>query len=236
MTSTWQEPNKNTEISREHAWLKIRIAHLCVLKKIVTQVSCLIPCRTWHWAQAQVFFHLLHPLLLSVRRSHPHKQDLWISTHKIPCDGPRQSGGSTQIPSLTMSSLHSAAFGFLSKVQCTSPLSKPCTISQVISEYGNTAFSEACVSANTYVWKAFWAFPCCCYRAMFSICWFTFITKAQLPILYPMAEYFPGAPCNEPLIASAPIQYVVIMPPECLDLSTVLCGVLCFLIRDHVLF
>ena len=63
---------------------------------------------------------------------------------------------------------------------------------------------------------------------MFSICWFTFITKAQLPILYPMAEYFPGAPCNEPLIASTPIQYVVIVPPECPDLSTVLCGVLCF--------
>ena len=30
--------------SREHAWLKIRIAHLCVLKIIVIHVSCLIPC------------------------------------------------------------------------------------------------------------------------------------------------------------------------------------------------
>ena len=31
----------------------------------------------------------------------PHKQDLWYSTHNLPCGVPRQSGGTTQIPSLT---------------------------------------------------------------------------------------------------------------------------------------
>ena len=42
----------------------------------------------------------VHPLLIPFRRSHLHKQALLFST-RIPCDVPRQSGGPTQIPSLT---------------------------------------------------------------------------------------------------------------------------------------
>ena len=63
---------------------RLRIAHLCVPRTIVIHVSCLIPCRTWHWPQAQVLSHPFHPLLLSFRRSHLHKQDLWFSTHIYP--------------------------------------------------------------------------------------------------------------------------------------------------------
>ena len=63
---------------------RLRIAHLCVLRTIVIHVSCLVPCRTWHWPQAQVLSHPFHPLLLSFRRSHPHKRILWISTHVYP--------------------------------------------------------------------------------------------------------------------------------------------------------
>ena len=62
----------------------LRIAHLCVLKTIAVHVSCLIPCRTWHWLQAQVLSHPFHPHLVSFRRSHTHKQALRISTQKYP--------------------------------------------------------------------------------------------------------------------------------------------------------
>ena len=43
-------------------------------KTIVIHVSCLVPCRTWHWPQAQVLSHLPH---LSFRRSLPHTQVRW---------------------------------------------------------------------------------------------------------------------------------------------------------------
>ena len=64
--------------SREHAWLKI--AHLCVPKQL-SSMSCFIPCRTWHWPQAQALFHLPH---LSFRRSLPHAQVLWRTIHIYP--------------------------------------------------------------------------------------------------------------------------------------------------------
>ena len=57
---------------------RIRIAHLCVLQQLSSQVSCLIPCRTWHWPQAQI---LTHPPHLSFRRSLQHTQDLWCTIH-----------------------------------------------------------------------------------------------------------------------------------------------------------
>ena len=50
---------------------------------IVINVSCLIPCRTWHWPQAQVLSYPFHPLLLSFRRSDLHTQALWFSTHAL---------------------------------------------------------------------------------------------------------------------------------------------------------
>ena len=60
---------------------KLRFAHLCVHKTVVIHVSCLIPCRTWHWPQAQLLSHPLHPPLLSFRRSLLYKRALWFSTH-----------------------------------------------------------------------------------------------------------------------------------------------------------
>ena len=65
--------------SREHAWLKI--AHLCVPKIVVIHVSCLCPCRTWHWPQGQVLSHVPH---LSFRRSLPHTRVLWRTIHIYP--------------------------------------------------------------------------------------------------------------------------------------------------------
>ena len=62
----------------------LRIAHLCVPKTLVIHVSCLSPCRTWHWLQAQVLSHPFHPRLLPLQRSLPHKQALWFSTHMYP--------------------------------------------------------------------------------------------------------------------------------------------------------
>ena len=67
--------NANTRGSRA---AKLRIADLCVPKTSVIHVSRLIPCRTWHWQQAQVLCHLP---LLSFRQSHQHTQDLWYTIH-----------------------------------------------------------------------------------------------------------------------------------------------------------
>ena len=39
---------------------RLRIAHLCVPQTLVIHVSCLIPCRTWHWPPAQVHSHPFH--------------------------------------------------------------------------------------------------------------------------------------------------------------------------------
>ena len=63
---------------------RLRIAHLCVPQTVAIHVSCLIPCRTWHWPPAQVLSHLFHPLILSFRRSHLCKQATRASTHKYP--------------------------------------------------------------------------------------------------------------------------------------------------------
>ena len=83
---------------------KLRIAHLCVPKTIVIHVSCLIPCRTMH-------------LSLSLTNT----QDLWPSTHKNPAVVPWQSGGSTQIPSLTPSANPCACLSRVGGV-CEEPL------------------------------------------------------------------------------------------------------------------
>ena len=81
--------------SREHAWPKSwkaqDLTSLCPETSVI-YVSCLTPCRTRHRPQAQVLTHLPH---LSFRQSSVHDPYL-------PCEDPRQSGGSTQIPSLTL--------------------------------------------------------------------------------------------------------------------------------------
>ena len=41
-------------------------------------MSCLVPCRTWHWPPAQVLSHLPH---LPSSRSLPHTQVLWCTIH-----------------------------------------------------------------------------------------------------------------------------------------------------------
>ena len=48
---------------------------------VVLHVPCLIPCRTWHWPQAQVLSHLPHQ---SFRHSHQHTRDLWYTIHIYP--------------------------------------------------------------------------------------------------------------------------------------------------------
>ena len=50
-------------------------------KIVVIHVSSLVPCRTWHWPQAQVLSHLPH---LSSSRSLPHTQVLWRTIHIYP--------------------------------------------------------------------------------------------------------------------------------------------------------
>ena len=75
-------------------------AHLCVPKLIVIHVSCLTPCRTWHWPPAQVLSQPFHLPLLSFRQSHQHTRSMVLDPY-LPCDVPRQSGGSTQIPIIT---------------------------------------------------------------------------------------------------------------------------------------
>ena len=71
------------------------------LKQFVIHVSCLFPCRTWHWPQAPVLSHTFHPLLLSFRQSHLYKQALCSSTHIFAAMFHDRVGGSTKIPSLT---------------------------------------------------------------------------------------------------------------------------------------
>ena len=63
---------------------RLRIAHLLCHETIVIHVSCLLPCRTWHWPQAKVLSHPFHPLLPSFLRSHLHKQAQWFSTYLYP--------------------------------------------------------------------------------------------------------------------------------------------------------
>ena len=77
----------------------LRIARLCVHKIIVIHVSCLAPCRTWHWAQAQVLspFSSTSPIYPTVSPTHTRSV---VHDPYLPCDVPRQSSGSTQIPSL----------------------------------------------------------------------------------------------------------------------------------------
>ena len=67
-----------------HFITRTRAAQECTslcLKIVVIHVSCLVPCRNWHWPQAQVLSHLHHP---SFRRSLPHTQILWRTIHIYP--------------------------------------------------------------------------------------------------------------------------------------------------------
>ena len=70
--------------SREHAWLKIKIAHHCVLTIIVIHVSCL----TCLFLLPLLSFHSLvrHPILLE------HDEHLGPD-ERAHCDDLRQSGG-----------------------------------------------------------------------------------------------------------------------------------------------
>ena len=103
---------KNDHISsREHAWLKSAQAQGCThrcLKKNVIHVSYLIPCRTWHWPQAQALSltsltYLSHALSLTpksfgarsiftMRRS---TAEWWINSN--PISHGIQGGGSSWI-------------------------------------------------------------------------------------------------------------------------------------------
>ena len=68
----------------DHISTRTRAAQECTslcLKIVVIHVSCLVPCRNWHWPQAQVLSHLPHP---SFRRSLPHTQILWRTIHIYP--------------------------------------------------------------------------------------------------------------------------------------------------------
>ena len=82
--STWRVAQHDHISSRKHAWLKSCKAQDCTSmrrKTSVIHVSCIIPCRTWHWPLAQVLSHLP---LLSFRRSHGHSQDFWYTMNFFP--------------------------------------------------------------------------------------------------------------------------------------------------------
>ena len=71
---------------------RLRVAHLCVSKTIVIHVSCLLPCR--RSTSSLTYLTYLSDDLPTLTRPSVHDPHL-------PCDVPRQSGGSTPIPSLT---------------------------------------------------------------------------------------------------------------------------------------
>ena len=94
--TTHTEQNEHIFITRS------RVAQDCTSlchSTIVIPVSCLIPCRTWRWPQAQVLTDFPH---WSFWQSHQHTRSL-VHDPYLPCEVPRQSGGSTQIPSITVS-------------------------------------------------------------------------------------------------------------------------------------
>ena len=72
---------------------RFRIAHLCVLKTIVIHVSCLFLCPDTD--------HKLSPTSPSFPTISPTHTRPSVRDPYLPCDVPHQSGGSTQIPSLT---------------------------------------------------------------------------------------------------------------------------------------
>ena len=74
--------------------------HIFVLKTIVIHVSCLVLCRTWHRPQAQVLSPISSTSPTFPTVSPLHTSPMILDPY-IPCDVPRHSGGSTQIPSLT---------------------------------------------------------------------------------------------------------------------------------------
>ena len=80
----------------------LRIAHLCVLKIIVIHVSCMfhsLPHLTLTTSTSSLSpFSFSSPIFPTVSPSQTSTMNL---NPCIPCDGPRQSCGSTQIPSLT---------------------------------------------------------------------------------------------------------------------------------------
>ena len=80
---------------------RLRIAHLCVPKQLSS--TCHVPFLAAPDTDHKHKFSLTHLPHLSFRQSHQHTQDLWYTIHTYPVEVPRQSGGSTQIPSLTSS-------------------------------------------------------------------------------------------------------------------------------------
>ena len=96
---TFRHANTRTRVAQE---LESSGFHIFVSPKlIVIHVSRFIPCRTWHWPQAQVLSQPSHLLLLSFWQSHqPNTRPMALDPY-LPCDVPRQSGGSTQIPTHT---------------------------------------------------------------------------------------------------------------------------------------
>ena len=86
----------NTSDSRA---AKLRIAHLCVLKTIVIHVSCLEPHLTLTTSQSSLsLISSTSPIFPTVS---PLDTSPMILGSQTPCDVPRQSAGSTQIPPLT---------------------------------------------------------------------------------------------------------------------------------------
>ena len=77
-----------------------RIAHLGVLETMVIDVSCLISCRTDTDHTHKFSLSPISSTSLIFPTVSPSQTSLMILNPYTPCDGPRQCGGSTQIPSL----------------------------------------------------------------------------------------------------------------------------------------
>ena len=73
---------------------RLRIAHLCVLNKLSSTCHVSFLAASDTAAQAQV----LSPIFPTISPTHTRPS---VHDEDLPCDVPLQSGGSTQIPSLT---------------------------------------------------------------------------------------------------------------------------------------
>ena len=77
---------------------RLRIAHQCVPKTLIIHVLCLFPCRTCLFTTSTSSLSPTSPIFPTI--SPAHIRSMVLDPH-LPSDVPRQSGGSTQIPSLT---------------------------------------------------------------------------------------------------------------------------------------
>ena len=99
--STYRVAQHDHISSRKHAWLKswrLRIAHLCVITQLSStcHVSFSLPHLTLSTSTSSL--SPTSPIFPTVS---PTRTRLLVHDEYLPCDVPRQSVGSTQIPSLT---------------------------------------------------------------------------------------------------------------------------------------